>query len=207
MSEFNQPELTGPSGEPVEVPESLASRILGFALEDGNSPALMEDADPLLIASVFAHAKALADEKMENAVLLSSDGGVIRREAGSERVVAVPSWLLRESNLVHNHPAGTPLGAEDIENMLLHGMASVWAVGGEWLYGATAGSRRISLPDLRLRSEYLNRAVYSVLADAFRHGGFPDIHESRLESVHLHALWSELAREGVIRYARFRYGS
>jgi hypothetical protein len=205
MREFNQPELTGPSGEPIEVPDSLAARILGFASEDGESFALMEDSDPQLIASVLAHAKALAVEKNENAVLLSCDGKVIRREVGSERVVAVPSLLLRGSNLVHNHPAGTPLGAEDIENMLLHGMASVWAVGGPWLYGAKAGSRRISLPDLRLRSDYLNRAIYSVLADAFRHGSLPDVQESRLESIHLHALWSELAREGFIRYARSRY--
>ena len=80
MREFNQPELTGPSGEPVEVPDSLAARILAFALEDRDSFALMEDADPLLIASVLAHAKALAGEKKENAVLLASDGEVIRRE-------------------------------------------------------------------------------------------------------------------------------
>ena len=205
MRKFNQPELTGPSGEPIEVPDSLATRILGFALEDQDSPPLMEDGDPLLTASVFAHAKALADEKKENAVLLASDGEVIRREVGSERVVAVPSLLLRGSNLVHNHPAGTPLGTEDIENMLLHDMSSVWAVGGSWLYGAKAGSRRISIPDLRLRSEYLNRAIYSVLADAFRHGSFPKVRESGLESVHLHTLWSELAREGFIRYARCRY--
>lgn len=138
-------------------------------------------------------------------MLLSADGRVIRRDAGSERMVAVPSSLLKETNLVHNHPAGTPLGTEDIENMLVHGMASVWAVGGRWLYGATAGRRRISLPDLRLRSEYLNRAIYSVLADAFRHGIFPDVHESRLESLHLHTLWSELSREGFICDARLRY--
>ncbi len=65
MREFNQPELTGPSGEPIEVPDSLAARILGFALEDRDSFELMEDSDPQLIASVLAHAKALAGEKKD----------------------------------------------------------------------------------------------------------------------------------------------
>jgi len=52
MREFNQPELTGPSGEPIEVPDSLAARILGFALEDRDSFALMEQR----LESIHLHA-------------------------------------------------------------------------------------------------------------------------------------------------------
>jgi hypothetical protein len=203
MRKFQQPELTGPSGEPVAVPDDLAKRILGFARDDRDSPEFMRNADPRLMTAIFEHAKALVGERLENAVLLASDGRCIRKTVGTERAVSVPSDLLERSNLVHNHPAGTPLGTEDVENAIRHGMQSVWALGGDWLYGAAATDRPISIADLRLRSDYLDRAIYAVLVDALKHGSLP---ESRLESAHLHALWSELAREDLIRYGRFRHG-
>ena len=207
--EFGAPELTGPDGTPTEVPDLLAGNLRRDATDpDPLGQALFDGLDPDLAVAILAAARKIAAEPVEHAIVLSGKGAVLRRKTGKRDSVSIESGNLAGAHFVHNHPEGTPLSDADLMALYETDLASVWAVGGSWLYGAMIGRRgksRSTAADLKMTHGTLSRAAFAVVSDLFRYD--PAITAESLECRHSHAVLSELAAAGFIRYCRLRYGA
>lgn len=206
---FTSPELTGHDGNPVEVAEVLAARLRRHALDEAPmADSFLSQLNPLLSKALVTWALKLSGEPVEKAIVLSTDGQEFRRRLGKSNQVAVEVDLLREAHLIHNHPQGTPLSDSDVLALFDTELASVWAVGGRWLYGAEIGRRGkdgSSGANFRVAWNHFSEAAFAVLSDLSRHN--PGIERVSLETRHLHAVLSELAEAGFIRYCRVSYGA
>ena len=207
MSKFKQPELTGPSGEPIEVPEDLSARVSESVLgEAETNPAMFLGLSERLQRSLLDEAVRTADLANEMGAVITMDGAVLHRQRGGPDSVAIHEHFLSGMVFFHNHPKRLPLSIEDIEALPSTRVEQVWAVGGEWLYGATAGTGAGGFrarSHLRYRARALRDQVYAVISDLIKRGLMDP---GAGESGHLHAVLSELAREGAIDYTRIRHG-
>jgi len=206
MRNFNQPELTGPSGEPIEVPDDLSARVREVVSSvEETRPAMFLGLSEGLQRSLLGEARRIAKFATEVGTVLAKDGTVLHHRRGGPESVAIHEDFLRGMVFIHNHPKGLPLGIGDVEALFATEVEQVWAVGGEWLYGAAAGAGASGYgarSHLRHRASALRDPVYAVIADLIK-GGIMD--PGAGEAGHLHAVLSELAREGLIAYTRVHH--
>lgn len=207
MSKFHQPELTGPSGEPIQVPDELSARVREAVLcAEESNPAMFLGLSEGLQRSLLREALRTAGLANEEGTVIAKDGTIQHRQRGGAESVAIHARFLRGMVFLHNHPQGLPLSIEDVEALFSTEVAQVWAVGGGWLYGAAAGpgaSGFRARSHLRHRASCLRNQVYAVIADVIKRG---ILDPAAGEAGHLHAVLSELAREGLIDYTRIRHG-
>jgi hypothetical protein len=205
---FKAPVLSGPDGEPLEIPDALAQRLRKSALDQ--NPCSEEWVAGLpagFTETLFHFARDIAKKPVEYGVLISDQGKLLLKKQGSASSVGIERDLLHMSNFLHNHPGGTPPSQEDIEALFVANPSSVWVVGGDWLYGVKAGpggSTCHTLGHVMLSYSYVSRAAFAVIHDLFLHD--LSIEASSLEARHLHAVLSELAENGLLQYCRVRYG-
>ena len=208
IHQFKAPVLSGPDGNPLEIPDSLALRLRRSALDpDPCGEELVEALPHGFTEALFHFAREIAKEPVEHGLVISDQGKLLLRIRGSATCVGIEKGFLRESNLLHNHPAGTPPSREDIEALFEANPSSVWVVGGPWLYGVKGGpeaSKRPSLGQLRLFHDYFSQAAFAVIHDLFLHDSTMEF--ASLEMRHLHAVLSELAEHGFLQYCRVPYG-
>jgi hypothetical protein len=205
---FGSPELTDHDGTPIDVPDLLAERLSQHIGRSRQDCSLFDELNPILAQAIRSAAAKIAVEPLENAIVLSPDGAVVSKSLGNRNRVGIDSRLIKNTAFVHNHPEGTPLSDSDIQALFETEVSSVWAVGGEWIYGASLGSKGSGptvLGDLKVAYGYLSKATFAIISDRFRHG--TGIDESTLEIIHQHVVLSELAVAGFIRYCRFKYGT
>lgn len=206
---FHQPELTGPDGEPVEIPKALSRRLRQEILSPSRrNLSLLPGLSASLFQAIQEVAHGIARKPVEHAVVLSPEGLVLSTTVGTATNVRVPTGSLHGAHLVHNHPLELPLGTEDLEALFVTGLVSVWAVGGPWLHGACLGETDAGhsrFADLKFRSSYLSGAVFAVLSDMDRRMELKNTRSGDLEAIHQHLLLCELAAEGFIHYHRHRY--
>lgn len=207
MSKFKQPELTGPSGEPIEVPDDLSARVRESVLsETETNSSMFLGLSEGLQRSLLGEAMRTAGLANEMGAVITKDGAVLHRQRGGPDSVAIHENILRGMVFFRNHPKQLPLSIEDLEALLSTEVEQVWAVGGKWLYGAAAGpgaSRSRARSHLRYRASALRDPVYAVIANLIKRGM---LDPGAGETAHLHAVLSELAREGIIDYTKICYG-
>jgi len=208
---FRQPELHGPDGEPIEIPELLAKRIRqGVCSVDRPANISLPGVSGDLLDILMKTAGAIAGERVEVAVVFSPQGKRVYRASGSAERVEVPSRLLAGALMIHNHPEHSPLSLEDLDALFSSRLASVWAVGGPWLYGATVGNQGASKSaraQQKFRAAYLARAVYAVLSDMARRKELRPGQRRSLETIHQHVVLCELAGDGLIHYIRLKHAT
>ena len=89
MKDFNQPELTGPSGIPVLVLEDLAADFRSNALDQGEvNRDLVDDLSERLRARIREEFDKSVGLENERGVVLSKDGGIISRSFGGKLSVS-----------------------------------------------------------------------------------------------------------------------
>lgn len=208
MKNFNQPELTGPSGIPVFVPEDLAADFRSNALDQGEvNRGLVDDLSERLRARIREELGKSAGLENERGVVLSKDGGIISRSLGGKISVSAKTDDLQDSVFFHNHPDGKPLSLEDLEALFVTGVDLVMASGGDDLYAAKTGELGKD-PDihahLRLRYSYMNDVGYAVISDLVKRG---ELEMDVAEKAHIHAVLCQLAKERIISYSRISYGA
>lgn len=207
MKDFNQPELTGPSGYPMEIPDEMAESFRFNAMSQAEVNREMFDSmnDRLRqrIAEEIQKSRGLKEER---GVILTRDGGIKERSVGGPKSVPASTKQLQDSVFFHNHPDGNAFSPEDLGALFTTGMEMVVAVGGGDLYGAKAGFRGTSpevLADLMVRHSFLDDVAYAVVSDLVKNGqmGF-----NSAEKAHIHALLCQLAKEGFVDYSRISHG-
>ena len=208
MKDFNQPELTGPSGIPVFVPEDLAANFRSNALDQGEvNRGLVDDLSERLRARIREELGKSAGLENERGVVLSMDGGIISRSLGGKISVSAKTDDLQDSVFFRNHPDGKPLSLEDLEALFVTGVDLVMASGGDDLYAAKTGELGKD-PDihahLRLRYSYMNDVGYAVISDLVKRG---ELEMDVAEKAHIHAVLCQLAKERIISYSRISYGT
>lgn len=208
IHQFKAPSLSGPDGNPLEIPDLLALRLRRSALDPNPcDEELLAEFPREFVAALFRFAREIARKPVEHALVISDQGQLLLRKRGSVNSVGVEKGVLNNSNLLHNHPGETPPSQEDIEALFVANLSSVWVVAGAWLYGVKAGPKgdsRASLGHLMLSYDYVSQAAFAVIHDLFLHDSTIDF--VSLETRHLHAVLSELAESGFLHYCRIRYG-
>lgn len=209
MHKFGSPELTGHDGESIEVSVGLAGKLRKHATDEAQIGCdYFLELGTSLAAAIQKAGAQIAREPIEWAIILSASGEVLKKKRGKRGHVRVESEWLAGTILVHNHPDETPLSIDDVEALFSTDLVSVWAIGGKWLYGAEIGAKGRSpsaLSNFRMACGHLSEAAFAVISDLFRHEGA--IGEEFLEIAHQHAVLSELAADGFIRYCRVRYAT
>lgn len=202
--EFPQALLSDPDGEgALELPDEILEDLLALETRE-----VWGTAQPLAGLSRANRRRLLQDErrrlrgaKLEESALVT-EAGVYHERTGGERSVPWPDDLLPGAVMTHTHPQGGTLGPEDVSLLLERGMAGVRAVTTDRVFSATAGRRRLELPqggDLvrdTAPGRQAKREAVAVMQRMLGERGSP------LERAQLitRLAWARLHQQGFIRY-------
>lgn len=202
-NEFRQPELTGPRGIPVFVPEDIKARMLadmdhlgagggGFTPLEG----LSESAQKV----VKSFGNSIRDNIREHVRVFDPVGNEKYRKIGDLDNVPVDLGSLPGNVAIHNHPNGTPPSLKDIlvamegQALEIEVVTSAHTFSLRAVDGAVRGN-------VVLQWGHLNEMSHAV-GQEWRRSKADETTERDIGQRRLHALLMELARQGMILYIR-----
>lgn len=201
--ELRQPTVSGPDGEPVEVAEDLAKRMVDAFTSAQNHNSgfvpldIMTDQGREIVRSAE---QEIRNKAREHVRVFSPDGLLLDSQAGEVNKVSVNTATLAGNILTHNHPEGTPPSFKDVLEMIRYDMGELRVVGEDYTFAARPNG--VSAPSMYIEWEHLQRVAHALFEDQIKRGA-EDGAASTTASI-THAVLTELAARGIIKYDRRR---
>ncbi len=201
MKDFNQPELTGPSGIPVFVPEDLALRMLSDIdhLEAGGGGfEPLEGLSGSAKSLVKSFGDVIRDLPREHVRVFDPEGNERYRNSGTPDTVPIDLGSLPGNVAIHNHPNGTPPSLKDIL-VAMEGQALEIQVVSSLHTFSIRPKESVRRGEVATLWNHLNEMSYAVGQD-WKRSQTSNTPDDEVAGRRLHALLMGLARKGTILY-------
>ncbi|BCU75770.1 hypothetical protein llg_04850 [Luteolibacter sp. LG18] len=202
--DMRQPELPGPGGYPLEIPDDLHQRLWKDIDSDTDSDDTwtpLEEVSETGKSIILRAENSIRKHPREHLRVFDLNGGERYRKTGEPDRVPIDLSIIPGQIVTHNHPRGLPPSIQDILVGHAGSALEIRVVTGIFTY-AIRFPENISQTELKSGWDHLSRLGMAVGWEWSRsRRGNPEDDTIRRA---LHAALMELARRGVLKYRRDR---
>lgn len=202
MTELNQPEISGPDGYPLEVPDDLLRALLSDIEDTGTAGMSFEQLEGVTAegrGSILRFEEQFKRSAREHVRIFTPEGLEVYRKSGDPDRVPVDASLLPGNVVTHNHPKSTPPSIQDLV-VGANGLAMESRICSE-RYAYVVRFLETSGADLVKLWRFLDSASFAAGQEWLR-GQARDVTPEELAARRIHAALMELARRGALLYRR-----
>jgi hypothetical protein len=201
-TDLNQPEIPGPGGYPLEVPEDLLKSLVSDIEDTGSAGMSFEPLDGVTASgreSIRRFEEQVKRSAREHVRVFTPEGQEVYRKSGDPDRVSVDASMLPGNVVSHNHPKSTPPSIQDLV-VGLNGMALESRICSE-RYTYVVRFLETTGADLVKQWNFLNPASFAAGQEWLR-SQVREVSPEEVAARRLHAALMELARRGSLIYRR-----